>query len=176
MEGVLAAAAVRRRIGQRADRVDQLDHRAGPAVGHEQRQRILVRRRDVDEVDVYAVDLGDELRKRVHARLNPAEVVLGSPVAGEGLQDFELDSLRPVGDELLARPPCRGDAPAQIDDLLFEILDVERPNLGASSRRLGRDGHVLPPRSVGWTASPSQALREGVKKSISSSLTRSASS
>ena len=62
MEGVLGAAAVRGRVGQRADRVEQLDHGAGPAVGHDQRQRVRVRRLDVDEVDVHAVDLGHELR------------------------------------------------------------------------------------------------------------------
>jgi hypothetical protein len=50
-------------------------------------------RLDVDEVDVDAVDLRHELRKRVQARLDPPEVVLGSPVAGERLQGFELDSL-----------------------------------------------------------------------------------
>ena len=73
VEGILGAAAVRGRVGQRADGVDQLDHRAGPAVGHDQRQRVLVRRLDVDEVDVHAVDLGDELRQRVQLRLDPPE-------------------------------------------------------------------------------------------------------
>ena len=63
MEGVLGAAAVRGRVGQRADGVEQLDDGAGPAVGHDQRQRVLVRRLDVDEVDVHAVDLGRELRQ-----------------------------------------------------------------------------------------------------------------
>ena len=42
MEGILGAAAVRGRVGQRADRVEQLHDGAGPAVGHDQRQRILV--------------------------------------------------------------------------------------------------------------------------------------
>ncbi len=42
MEGILGAAAVRGRVGQRADGVEQLDHGAGPAVGNDQRQRVLV--------------------------------------------------------------------------------------------------------------------------------------
>jgi hypothetical protein len=40
----------------------QLDHRAGPAVGDDERQRVLVRGLHVEEVDVEAVDLGDEPR------------------------------------------------------------------------------------------------------------------
>ena len=63
MEGILGAAAVRGRVRQRADGVEHLDDGAGPAVGHDQRQRVLVRRPDVDEVDVHAVDLGRELRQ-----------------------------------------------------------------------------------------------------------------
>ena len=69
MEGILGAAAVRGRVRQGADGVDQLHDGAGPAVGHDQRQRVLVRRLHVDEVDVHAVDLGRELRERVQPRL-----------------------------------------------------------------------------------------------------------
>ena len=57
MEGILGAATVRDRVRQRPDSVEHLDHRAGPAVGHDQRQRVVMRRADVDEVDVHAVDL-----------------------------------------------------------------------------------------------------------------------
>jgi hypothetical protein len=42
VERVLRLPAMRGRVGQRADRLEQLDDRAGPAVGHEQRQRLLV--------------------------------------------------------------------------------------------------------------------------------------
>ena len=37
VEGVLRIAAVRGGVGERADGVDQLQHGAGPAVGHDQR-------------------------------------------------------------------------------------------------------------------------------------------
>jgi hypothetical protein len=50
------------RVGERADRVEHLDHRAGPAMSHDQRQRFFVPRLNVDEVDVHTVDLGLELR------------------------------------------------------------------------------------------------------------------
>jgi hypothetical protein len=62
MERVLWSAAVRRRVGERADDVQHLDDRARPAVRDDERQRVLVRRLDVDEVDVKAVDFGHELR------------------------------------------------------------------------------------------------------------------
>ena len=62
VERVFGASAVRGRIGERADGLEQLDDRAGPTVGHDQRQRVLVIRLDVDEVHVDAVDLGRELR------------------------------------------------------------------------------------------------------------------
>ena len=116
MERLLGAPAVRGRVGQRADRVEQLDHRARPAVGHDQRQRVLVRRGDVDEVDLHAVDLGDELRQLVQPRLDAPEVVLVQPVAGKRLRRGELHTLRPVVDQLLARPARRGDTPTQIAD------------------------------------------------------------
>ena len=130
MEGILGAAAVRGRVRQRADGVEQLDHGAGPAVGHDQRQRVLVRRPDVDEVDVHAVDLADELRQRVQARLDPPEVVLVQPVPRERLQRRQLDALRPVGDQLLARPARRADARAQIVELLVGNVDVEGADVG----------------------------------------------
>ncbi len=62
VERVRRVAAVDRRVAEGADHVQHLDDRAGPAVRDDQRQRVLVRRPDVDEVDVEAVDLGEELR------------------------------------------------------------------------------------------------------------------
>jgi hypothetical protein len=43
LERVGGAAAVGGRVGERLDGLQQLDDRAGPAVGHDQRQRALVR-------------------------------------------------------------------------------------------------------------------------------------
>ena len=73
----------------------------------------------MDEVDVHPVDLGDELRQRVQPRRDAPEVVLVQPVATERLQSRELDALRAIGDELLAWPARRGNAAAQIVELLF---------------------------------------------------------
>ena len=85
MERVLGAASVRGRVRERADGLEQLDHRAGPAVGDDQRQRVLVGRLHVDKVDVDPVDLGPELRQRVEPCLATAPVVLVRPVPGERL-------------------------------------------------------------------------------------------
>jgi hypothetical protein len=62
MERVRSVAAVRRGVGQSIDDLELLDDRARPAVIDDERQRVLVLRPNVDEVDVQAVDLGDELR------------------------------------------------------------------------------------------------------------------
>jgi hypothetical protein len=53
---------VRGRIGERPDRPDEIEHRSGPAVRHDQRQRVRVLGLDVNEVNVEAVDPGHELR------------------------------------------------------------------------------------------------------------------
>ena len=61
VESVRRGPAMRRGIGQRIDDLQLLDDRAGPPVRDDDRQRVLVLRADVDEVDVEPVDLGDEL-------------------------------------------------------------------------------------------------------------------
>jgi hypothetical protein len=105
MERVVCAAAVCHRVAERADDLQHLDDGAGPAVRDDERQRVLVRGPDVDEVDVEAVDLGYELRQGVQPRLQPPEVVLGPPVASECLHRRKLDALRPVRDGLALGPP-----------------------------------------------------------------------
>jgi hypothetical protein len=62
IEGVHRTGAMCRRIGQRIDNLQLLDNRAGPAVRHDERQRALVFRTNVNKVNVEPVDLGDEIR------------------------------------------------------------------------------------------------------------------
>ena len=81
VECVGRAPSVRRRIGQRLDEFQLLEDRAGPPVTDQERQCVVVRRPDVDEVDVEPVDLGDELRQGVQPPLAAAPVVVGAPVA-----------------------------------------------------------------------------------------------
>ena len=96
---------------------------------HDQRQRVLVLGRDVNEVDVHAVDLGRELRQRVQLRLGLAPVVLGFPVTGELLDRRQLNALGPICDQLLGGPARPGDAVAQLGELLFRNVDVKGPDV-----------------------------------------------
>ena len=125
VERVLRASAVRGRVGEWADGLEQLDDRTRPAVRHDQRQRVLVRRLHVDEVDVEPVDLGLELRQRVQSRLALAPVVIARPVAGELLHRRQLHTLRPIGDEFPRGPAGRLDAAVQFFDLPLGNFDSE---------------------------------------------------
>ena len=70
-------------LGQRLDDVQVLHDRAGPAVRQDQRGGVGPRRPDVQEVDVLAVDLGDELRVGVEPRLDRPPVEAVQPVRGQ---------------------------------------------------------------------------------------------
>jgi hypothetical protein len=153
---VLGGAAVRCRVGERADDPEQLDHRARPAVRDDQRQRVLVRRLDVDEVDGHPIDPRLELRQRVQSRLARAPVVIGRPVAGEFLDRRQLHALRPIGDELLAGRAHRGDTPPKVSDRFVGHVDPEGtdvsfaghksppPRIGRRRRTAGRTGRLRP--------------------------------
>jgi hypothetical protein len=83
VERVGRVAAVRARVGQRVDHVEELHERSRPAMHHEQRQRVWLGRADVQEMHPLAPDVGDELRVLVEPGLLSAPVVAGSPVLGE---------------------------------------------------------------------------------------------
>jgi len=80
VEGILCRAAMRRRIGERADDLHLLDHRTRPAVGDDHWQRVLMLRADMDEMDVEPIDLGNEIWQGVELCLAPAPVVFARPV------------------------------------------------------------------------------------------------
>ena len=192
VEGILGAAAVRGRVGQRADRVDQLDHRARPAVRHDQRQRVLVRRPDVDEVDVHAVDLGHELRQARSAAPRPARSRTRSPSSGRAPAAVRAGppADRSATSSLLGhRVPAMRRRRSTTFSSRFSTWNgrISVPEAGPGvvtamcfpprlrSTRLCRSWHSARV-TVWWTTSPSQDSRAGAKKSMSSWLTRSASS
>jgi hypothetical protein len=142
VERVLRLPAVSGRVGQRADGLQEFDDRAGPAVRHDQRQRVLMRRLHMDEVDIHPVDLGRELRQRVELRLDLAPVVVGRPVAGERLHRRQLHALGAVCNELFRRPARRLDPASQLSELLVGNLDLERTYASAG---LGGGSHGQPP-------------------------------
>jgi hypothetical protein len=159
VERVCCLPAVRSRVCERADDVEQLDDGAGPAVSHDQRQRVFVLGADVDEVDVHPVDFGRELGQGVEPRLDASEVVVGHPVPCEFLQRRQLHALGSIFEELLGWPARRLDAAAQLSELLFWNVDVEGANLdaafdgashddlrcwlGGSGRTMTRNGLIL---------------------------------
>src|SRR3989449_7397206 len=121
-------------IGQGIDDLELLDDRAGPAMGDDDRQRVFVLGPSVNEMNVEAIDLRDELRQCFQPRLALAPVVIGHPVAGEFLNRRHLDALCVVCYGLPFGPPSCGDAPAQVGELLIGDADSERTDC-----RLGRD-------------------------------------
>src|SRR5688572_20405399 len=84
-----AGSAMGRRIGQWLDELELLEDRTRPSVRNDDRQRILMLRTDMDEVNVETIDLGDEVRQRVEPRLDLAPVVFRAPVASQLLDGRE---------------------------------------------------------------------------------------
>ena len=145
VEGVGGVAAVRDRIGQRTDHVEELDVGTGPAVRDHQRHRVGFGRAGVHEVDVEVVDPGRELRPRVHALLGRSEVVLVAPVGREVLHERERDALRPVVDGLGFGPARVPQARPQVVDRVGVERHPERDEIGV--------GHQTTPsrRKVSWS-------------------------
>ena len=127
VEGVGCAGTVCRGPGERVDDLQLLDRRARPTVGDDQRQRVFVLGAHVDEVDVDPVDLGDEMRQRREALFEGAPVVVGGPVARQRLDDVELHALG--GIDLPLGPSGRGDAAAQVGELVFRDVERERADV-----------------------------------------------
>ncbi len=75
MESIVLRSTMCGRIGERVNDLEHFKNRTRPAVGHDKRQRVLMLRANVDEVDVEAVDLGDEHRQRVELRFDLPPVV-----------------------------------------------------------------------------------------------------
>src|SRR5579884_2395449 len=138
--------AVRARVGQRTDDVEELDDRAGPAVRDDERERVRLGRPHVEEVDALAVDLRDELVERVEPRLLLAPVVPVPPVLDELAQVAELRAVVPArARDLLGKPRAR-EALAQVVENCFgdvdrepfdrsHELDATAPSAGGARRR-----------------------------------------
>ena len=154
---VRRAAAMRRGIGQRPDDLHLLDDRSGPSMRHEERQRILMLRADMNEMDVQSVDIGDEVRQGVELRLDLSPVVFRLPMLRELLDRRELHALRRIPHRLPVGPSRRLDASAQLDEIRFRNVDAEgtdrvafscfrfafAQNVGRNCARRGRRGGRL---------------------------------
>ena len=125
---------------------------------------------DVDEVDVEAVDLRQELREGVQPRRQPAEVVVIGPVASELPGRREGHALRQVGDRLLLGPARRAEPLTEVVDVRLGHLDTEGPDgvrVAGGSIRGGcdvrhRDPPLISPKNGGhrsWAGSASVVRR-----------------
>ena len=125
-----------RGIGQRFDNLHLLDDRARPSVRDDERQRMLMFRTNVNEMNVQPIDLGDELWQGVQSRLHLPPVVFRPPIARECLHRRELHALRRIRDRFPFRPLGRADAPAQFGKFRFRNIDLKRTNSGLITARL----------------------------------------
>ena len=114
------------RRAQRLDHVEELRHRTGPAVRHEQRRRVGVVGAGVDEVDLLAVDLGERVRPPVEAILLRPPVELRAPVLAQLLQVRAVGAVAPtrIGD--LVGPAGACESVAQVFEVRFGNVDAER--------------------------------------------------
>ena len=94
----------------------------------DERQRIFMLRANVNEVDVQAIDLGDEVLYGLQLLLALAPVVLLRPVARERLHQRELWALRDVVDGLFFWEASGDDARTQVIEIRLRGLDRERPD------------------------------------------------
>jgi hypothetical protein len=101
-------------LRERAERVEQLEHGARPAVDHEQRDRVRPRRSGVEEVDPLPVDLGDELGHGVQAGLGRPPVVPVAPVVEQLDEVVALGALVPADAGDLVRQPGAVEPQVQV--------------------------------------------------------------
>src|SRR5919112_6494708 len=95
MESIRCACAMCRGISQGIDDLQLFDGRAGPSVRDDERQRILMFRTNVDEMNVQPIDLRNELGQGVQFRFDLAPIVFCRSIAREFLNRRELHTLPP---------------------------------------------------------------------------------
>ena len=130
VEGVGGVAAVRGRIGERADQVEELHDRARPAVQEQQRGGVRLGGAQVQEVHAGPVDRGDELGEGVERRLVGPPVVLLGPVVGELTQVAGRNAALPAGAGQVAGPAGPGQPLAEVVDVGLRDADAVRPDPG----------------------------------------------
>ena len=96
----------------------------------DERQRSVMLRTDVNEVNVQPIDLDHVLREGVQSCFDLAPVVVGRPIARECLSRRELHALRRIRDRFSLRPLRRLDAPAQLGKFRFRNTHTKRTNGG----------------------------------------------
>src|SRR5690349_15965810 len=133
MKRVGCLPPVRGGIGERLDKLQLLDNGARPAVRDDDRQRVLVLRASMNEMNVEAIDLGDEIRVPIDPRFTLAPIVCSRPVACEFLGCRQWHALRKIGDGLLVGESCCHDAPTHFGEICFWKIHMKRTKNGLIS-------------------------------------------
>src|SRR5882724_790482 len=110
---------MRRRICQRLNDLEEFDHRTGPAVSNNDRQRVRMTRTDVQEMDIDAVDLCAILTKAVQHRLAATPVITRPPILQKRPELGEWNALRPIIYRLTLRETSTYQTLPQIFELAF---------------------------------------------------------
>ena len=92
----------------------------------DQRQRIRLRRADMVEVDVLAIDLSGELGEAVEAGFGGPPVKAVSPVGAQFLKVGAFGTIVPAGAVQLIRKPRVGQSCLQIDQHCLGDVTAER--------------------------------------------------
>ena len=99
-------------------------------MGDHQCQRVGVGVALVEEVNIAAIDLGDELIETVQPLLTGPPVVVIGPVRGQFAGVVQGHPLAPVPDTLTIRPAGPVQSVPQIDEVGIGDPDPERSDIG----------------------------------------------
>ena len=123
-----ATLPVRHRIGQRPDHVEELDDRARPPMGQDQRKRVRLPRSHVQEMDALTVDRGLGWRALVEARFPPSPFVAVEPVVDEMPNVRDRNSVVRAGIDQLLTPTRPLETTAQVVEVELRDFDSRRAN------------------------------------------------
>jgi hypothetical protein len=117
------------RIGEQGHEGEQLDERAGPPMGKDERYPDLAPSRLMHEVDAHAIELRTELIERVELAFSGTPVEPVGPVGEYLSQVLEVDALLPNSARRRIGPARIADSRLEVDENLF--LDPDREGLDA---------------------------------------------
>jgi len=114
VERVCRVTAVSCRIREGPDHLVHFVEAARPAVGQHERQRLGSLSLDVDEVDSQPVDLGPELGKLVEEAFLDSPIESIAPIGDELLRISEVGPIVPARIRHGVRPTHHGESPPQV--------------------------------------------------------------
>src|SRR5262249_51366457 len=111
-------------------------------VGEEERQRGGPLAARVEEVDPEPVDVGAEVRERIHRALLRPPVEAPAPVFDQRPEVGQARAVVPAGAVDLVGPERAGQAPLEVVERRLRDVDGERPDVHAAQRRWAGRGQT----------------------------------